>query len=106
MARANSREVLEGVQYQGVDEEIVYTLDVLAISDTQPHSVYVVVKNITNGTSATADVMPVNAPTVSGSVITLSPLTTLALGTLYRVEVRYIMDGNALESYFYVQTQE
>lgn len=106
MARANSREVLEGVQYQGVDEEIVYTLDVLAIGDTQPHTVLAVVKNITEGTNDTDNVMPVNAPTVSGSIITLSPLTSLALGTLYRVEVRYIMDGNALESYFYVQVQE
>ena len=54
----------------------------------------------------TATVMPVNSPTIAGSIITLSPLRALTAGILYRVEVKYIVSGNTLESYFYVHGQE
>lgn len=105
MASTNSREVAEGVQYQGVDESIAYTLDVSAIGSS-PSSVSVVVKDVTNGTVVTATVMPSGAASVSGNVITLPPLTGLTAGVLYRVEVKYTISNNVLESYFYVQAQE
>lgn len=105
MASINDREVLEGKQYQGVDESIAYTLDVSAVGSS-PTSPVVVVKDITNGTTVTATVMPTNSPTVSGDVITLSLLKLLTAGILYRVEVKYTISGNILESYFYVQGQE
>jgi hypothetical protein len=101
----NSREVAEGRRYQGEDESIVYTLDVSAIGST-PSSVSVAVKDWTNGTGVTSTVMPTNSPTVNSNVITLSPLKLLDIGTLYRVEVKYTISGNILESYFYVQGQE
>ena len=41
-----------------------------------------------------------------GPVITLSPLKFLTAGHLYRVEVKYVIEANTLESYFYVQAQE
>ncbi len=105
MASSNSREVLEGVQYQGVDESIAYTLDVSAIGSS-PSSVTVVVKDVTNATTVTDTVMPTNSPSVSGNVISLSALKLLTDGVLYRVEVKYTIGGNILESYFYVQAQE
>lgn len=105
MAMNNTREVVEGRQWQGVDEIIAYTLDVSAVGST-PSSVSVVVKDVTNSTTVTATVMPVNSPTVNGDVITLSPLKLLTNGVLYRVEVKYVISGNTLESYFYVQGQE
>jgi hypothetical protein len=105
MASSNDREVLEGKLWQGVDEIIAYTLDVSAVGST-PSSVGVVVKDVTNAATVTATVMPVNSPTVDGNVITLSPLKLLTNGVLYRVEVKYVISGNTLESYFYVQGQE
>jgi hypothetical protein len=102
MAGAGNREVLEGVQYQGEDEIIVYTLDTSAIGD--PSSPMVVVKD-EYGDDVTAAVMPVIAPTASGGVVQLSPLKSLQPGRRYRVEVRYEAVGNTLESYFYVQGQ-
>ena len=105
MASMNSREVLEGVQQQGVDESIAYTLDVSAIG-SDPGAVGVAVKDVAAGSVVTAPVMPINAPSVDGDVITLSPLKLLTAGRMYRVEVKYGIAGNVLESYFYVQAQE
>lgn len=105
MASSNSREVLEGVQYQGEDESIAYTLDVTAIGSS-PSSVAVVVKDVTNATTVTATVMPTGSPSVAGNVITLPALKLLTAGVLYRVEVKYTISNNILESYFYVQAQE
>lgn len=101
---SRDREVLEGVQVQGEDEAIVYTVNVVALGD-DPTVTGVVVyddrrQNVTN------TVMPVNAPSALGPIITLSPLRSLTAGTMYRVEVAYTIDGNALESYFYVQAEQ
>lgn len=104
MASENDREVAEGKQYQGEDEIISYTLDVSAIGSS-PSSVSVAVKEAFSGTVVTGDVMPTNSPSVSGNVITLSPLRDLTATVLYRVEVKYTISGNVLESYFYVQGQ-
>lgn len=100
----SDREVIEGKQFQGEDEIIAYTLDVSAIG--VPTSPVVVVKDVAAGSVVTSTAMPVNVPTVDGSVITLSPLRALTAGRLYRVEVAYTVAGNTLESYFYVQAQE
>lgn len=100
----SDREVLEGVQRQGEDEVIAYTLDVSAIG-AAPSSPVVVVKDVTAGSVVTSTVMPVNAPTADGAVITLSPLRSLVIDHLYRVEVTYNLAGNTLESYFFVQAE-
>lgn len=102
---ADNREVAEGKLHQGVDESIAYTLDVSAVGSS-PSSIAVVVKDVTAGTVVTSTVMPVNVPTAAGDVITLSPLKLLTAGKLYRVEVKYTVSGNILESYFYVQAAE
>ncbi len=101
----DKREVIEGTQYQGEDESISYTLNVAAVGSS-PSSVSAVVKDETAGTVVTATVMPINAPTVDGNVITLSPLRALTAGHMYRMEVKYTIDGNVLESYCFVQAQE
>ena len=102
---ADNREVAEGKQHQGVDEQIAYSLDVSAVGSS-PSSPVVVVKDVTTGTVVTSTVMPTNVPTVAGDVITLSPLKLLTADRLYRVEVKYTLEGNVLESYFYVQARE
>lgn len=94
------REVVEGVQYQGEDEEIVYTLTTTnwVSSPTNPS---VVVKE-RDGTDVTATAMPTNSPSVSGDVITLSPLKSLTTGKEYRVEVQFQAGGSKWEAYFRV----
>ena len=104
MSSRDNREVVEGVQWQGEDEVIAYTLDVSAVG-ASPSAPVVVVKDVTAGSAVTSTVMPVNAPTVDGAVITLSPLRALTAGRLHRVEVKYTLNANTLESYFYVQAE-
>lgn len=105
MANVRLREVIEGRQYQGEDETISYTIDV-ANNTAAPASLSVAVKEVSNNyTGVTSTVMPTNSPTASGSVITLSPLTSLTAGKLYRVEVQYSASGNTLEDYFEVEGQ-
>jgi hypothetical protein len=96
----NVREATESPLYQGVDEIIVYTLDVSAVGSS-PTSPAVVVKDA--GADVTVTVMPVNSPSVAGNVITLSPLKLLTAGRTYRVEVKYTLAGNTLENYFIVK---
>lgn len=107
MASATNREVIEGVQHQGTDEVIAYTVDTSRIG--VPSTPVVVVVRQESGGATGVDVtaihMPINVPTVSGNVITLSPLKLLAAGQRYRVEVQYDIDGNTLESYFIVEGQ-
>lgn len=98
----NRREIVEGVQQQGADESIRYSVDWAAIGT--PSSPVVVVKN--GSSDVTAAVMPTNSPIVSGTSVILSPLLNLTAGVLYRVEVKCTIGGNVLESYFYVQAQE
>ena len=99
------RELVESPLYQGVDEIVAYGIDMAAIGT--PSTPSCIVKDVTNGgADVTATVMPVNSPTIAGSIITLSPLRALTAGILYRVEVKCVISGNTLEHYFYVHGQE
>ena len=97
------REVVQGSQSQGVDEQIVYTIDTANWGGT-PTSPAVVVKD-RDGTDVTSTVMPTNSPSVSDDVITLSTLKLLTDGVVYRVEVKFTSGGNIMECYFYVSAQ-
>lgn len=105
MATAKDREVLEGKMYQGVDEIISYTINVARVGDS-PTSPSVVVWDTITDSDVTDLTMPLNNPTVNGSVITLSPLGQLVSGITYRVEVLYHLNGNVLENYFIVLAQD
>jgi hypothetical protein len=94
------REVAEGLQIQGVDERIAYTLDVSNVGSS-PTTISAVVKD-PDGDDVTAALMPTNTPTASGDVITLSPLRDGTVFTRYRVEVKYTVSGNVVETYFHV----
>ena len=98
----SNRTVEEGVQPQGVDEEISYTLTTTAVGST-PTTVSVKVYDQSNDyTDVTATVMPTGSPSVVGDVITLPALKLLTLGRLYRVEVKYTVSGNIIETWFTV----
>ena len=92
---------LEG-KVQGVDEEIIYTVDVSNVGSS-PTSVSVEVFLASNLTaSVKATVMPTGSPSVVGNVITLPTLKLLTANNTYRVEVKYTVGGSVVENYFYV----
>ena len=93
-----SRQTDPGQFYQGVDEEIAYTVDTGNWA-ASPTGASVVAK---------LDVVDVSgsvlsgSPSISGSLITTGCLTSLSAGEDYRVEVKFAQDGQIWECFFFV----
>jgi hypothetical protein len=99
---SNERGVVEGIQPQGVDESIVYTITTTNIG-SDPSGVTVVVYDVkANYDDVTEAVMPAGSAVVQGDVIVLPPLTGLALKRSYQVEVKCTIEGNIVEIPFTV----
>lgn len=100
---STKREVIEGLQSQGVDEKVVYMMTV----DPAPSSVIAVtVWDEHVDEDVTEDVMPTGTAQISGSVVTLPRLLGLTEGRTYRVEVLYSDGTNELEPYFRVLCEQ
>jgi Na+-translocating ferredoxin:NAD+ oxidoreductase RnfC subunit len=98
------REVAQGRQVQGEDEQIVYRITTTPWG-TVPSNVSVVVKDVSASYSdVTAAVMTGN-PSIAGDVITLPKLKALTAKHIYRVEVKFDAEGNTFEAYFEVRAQ-
>jgi hypothetical protein len=70
---------------QGIGESISYNLNAAPWSTVPTDPEVYVYDASANYASVKATVMPAGTPSVSGSVITLPPLTNLSDGRLYRV---------------------
>jgi hypothetical protein len=96
---SNLREIKEGLQYQGADETIVYTLTTTpwGSSPTSPDAkIYEMANN--TATDKTSTLMTGSA-TANGDVITLPAISGLTARTRYRVEVKFTVSGNTFEAY-------
>lgn len=99
-----SRQVNEGRQIQGVDEKVVYSITTTPWG-SGPINVSVTVKDVTaNLLDVTASVTT-GSPSVSGDVVTLPKIQSLTVRHLYRVEVKFDVQGNTLEPYFEIQAE-
>jgi hypothetical protein len=56
-------------------------------------------------TDVSTTVMPTNSPSISGDVITLSPLKSLTEGIIYRMEILFVTGGNTEEPYCMIQAE-
>lgn len=81
--------VNEGVQPQLTNEEINWSGTYTGATAVSAVTVIVYLNNV----DVTATVMPVNAPTVSGSRVNLSPLKALTAAQTYRVVILATVDG-------------
>lgn len=102
------REIKEGKQEQGIEEEITYTLTVPASWGTPTGTPTVKgysVNEITNAyTDVTSTVFPVGAASVLAQEITLPELKALTENILYRVEIKFeTSQGDILEAYAWIQ---
>jgi len=98
-----SREIVEGEQVQGKDEEITYSLTTTPWG-SNPASIVVKVYDITLGhMDVTATVMPTGTGAAIGDVITLPELKSLTEDHNYRVEVKFDVVSNTFEAYFIVR---
>ena len=96
-------EVKEGIQYQGIDEQLAYQITTTGWASS-PTSPSVVAYDETAGNSnVTSTVFPTNSPTASGDVISLSLLKSLIRGHIYRIEVKFTVGSNIYECYFRVE---
>jgi hypothetical protein len=100
----NARTAIESPIYQGEAESIPYLFSTAPWDLVNaPSSPVVTAEDKNNGDAdVTAAIFPVNAPSVSGFVITLSPLVTPVRDKVYRVEVKWTAGGRTYEMYFYV----
>lgn len=100
-----SREVIEGVQAQGQDEFVIYSLDVSAwgiIDDATPLTV---VAYDSAGDDVTDEVFS-GSPYLEGQIIVLPPLGDLTAGEEYRIEIQFVtVDGQTLEAFCMVQAE-
>jgi len=98
-----SREVTEGIQEQGCDEEIAYLITTTNWGSNPTSPSVEVFRDPGNAVAITETVMPTNSPTVDGDTITLSPLKNLSTGVVYRIEVKFSISSNVFECYFKVK---
>jgi len=104
---AEKREVVEGIQYQGVDEQIYYAITTTPWG-TSPHTVSMVVKDENAHFADVTSTVSTGSASVAGSVITLpiiKSLTDITSGHFYRVEVKFTSGSNIFECYFRIQAE-
>ena len=97
------REVVEGIQYQGTDEETPYKITTTPWGSS-PTSISAKAYDESVGEDVTTTVYPTNSPSAAEDVITLSLLKSLTLDHTYRVEVKFTdSSSNIWEPYFRVK---
>jgi hypothetical protein len=102
---AEVREIEQGLQYQGEDESVVYTLTTTSWGN-DPGSPSAKIFTYIGGTytDVTSTIMTGSA-SASGNVITLPAIASLVDGTMYRVEVQFILSGSTFEAYAWILGQ-
>lgn len=86
-----SRDVIEGLQSQGANEEIQYSITPVPV----PVSVVsVTVRDLTTDTVVTPTVMPAGSAVISSGAIVLPILKALTAGHLYEIAIIY-SDGTS-----------
>ena len=108
-----TREINEGLQVQGADEKVAYRLDTSnwsADPDTPstPSAVSVVIFTVTEvaGVLTYTDTSLTNLDGAAGvavQYITTPAVEALTAGTLYRVEVKFTLEGNIFEAYAFIK---
>lgn len=102
---ATRREIKEGRQAQGIEEEITYTLTVPATWGTPTGTPTVKGYSYADETytDVTTTIFPAGSPSISGQVITLPECKAMTEGTVYRVEVKFsTSEGDVKEAYAWI----
>jgi len=98
-----TREIVQGLQYQGADESILYTLTTTNWGSSPTTTSAAIFTDNGDGTytDVTSTKMP-GSTSVAGDVITLPAILGLVAGTMYRVEVKFTISGSIFEAFAYV----
>ncbi len=103
---AQTREIVEGLQAQGEDEGIFYTLDTTPWGGS-PAAVGVAAyiwheATKTRGTDVSATLFPSGSPTIAANIITLAKLVAVTAGVRYRIEIAWGFSGSSFEAIAYL----
>jgi hypothetical protein len=99
------REVVEGLQIQGADEAVTYSITTTSWASS-PSSPVVEVRDVDAHEAVTGDVTS-GAASVAGDIITLPAISGLTADTLYRVDVQFTAGEFApAECFFYIRAEE
>jgi len=90
-------EVAEGIQYQGENEAVTYSLTTTPWGST-PTGVAVTVEDLSNNEKDVTATVATGSASVSGDAITLPEIANLTHGHTYRVRVAFTVSGNDLEA--------
>ena len=95
----NSREIAEGLQVQGADEKLIYTLTTTNWASTPASPAFAIYSY--SGDTLTDCTTGCSSGSVSAAndVITLPKIVSLTAGTKYRVEVQFTVSNNVYEAY-------
>ena len=100
----NIREVLDGLQSQGINESVLFSVNTEPWGGTPTGPTHDIFDEEDYTTSLKSSLMD-GSPTVSGDVINLPALSGLSNGVIYRVFVRFVSGGSTLEGYFRVEAE-
>ena len=98
----NDREVLDGLQLQGANESIAYSIDTEPWGGTPSSPVHDIFDEEDLTTSLKSTLMS-GSPTVSSHNVVLPALSGITDGVIYKVIVRFVSGGQTLEGYFRVK---
>jgi hypothetical protein len=96
-----TRDITQGRQSQGADEQIIYSLTTTAWGST-PTNVTVKAYDLTNASADVTATVLSGAASVTGDVITLPTLKSLTAGRIYQIEVLFTAGGSIFELPFVV----
>ena len=105
MMDASSREITESPLWQGVDEEVAYTLTTTPWGSSPSNES---VKLYSFDGSTFTDVTSTNlsgSASVSGDVITTPRVISLEADTKYRLEIKFTSGGNVYETWAWINGQ-
>lgn len=100
------REIKEGKQEQGVEEEVTYTLTVPTTWGTPSGTPTIKVFSYIDRTftDVTSTVMPTGSASISGQVITLPEAKAMTVDVMYRFEMKFdTSGGGVMEAYAWVE---
>ena len=98
------REILGGLQFQGINESALYSVDTEPWGGTPTTPTHDIFDEEDYTTSLKTSLMD-GTPTIAADIINLPALSGLTDGIIYRVFVRFVSAGNTLEGYFRVEAE-
>jgi hypothetical protein len=100
----SSREVIEGIQEQGINESISYSIDSTNWGGTPTSPDFDVFDEEDYTTSLKTALAPGTA-SISTKYVVLPHLGSLVDGVIYRVFFSFVSGGNTFEGYFRVKAE-